>query len=687
MVAVFVQGAGWQRSDPEIEPEVQMNLQTFGLKIPERVICDADRYEGYSSECHGYIKIEIINDTLVDLDDFFFGEKAVWRWESDEMEEEDLLERHPKDDILLKPTTELEPPYRLRITNSDYRSIGTIKSNPILEHKTAEIEIYQNEVEEFDIQRYNSEDGNYSSSFTISNPFPIPMDFTINGEGIRVDGRNKYEYTWGCDITQEPRFVVKCQAEGYTQVVLPKISTVTSDFIADSSSVNNGLNLQLNGEFTVDDFHNLMVNSELQRATTNERFPYLMEYNRVNSKLEIIQGENANEVRLSFPELEPGKYRFQAAFSILGTEFSFEQMIADVLPPPINLDLLFLTRQRHYVLELDLAVKVENSLSDIASFNFQDLNFDGGDINYLYFDCSEKRHQGHPILKIELPLFDEQTTDWLRQGGRLSVSLVAQHKSGLMAKTKISWSVFSSGTIITCLGLHAPDPDDKKSVYYGEQKNFPSGTVWCKYIPRFSRFSMDDNEMVHESHEIESVFLHRGKGDVRFIDTRSVGRYSKPSKRQTRKSLNNLDNCIIEFQNLENKDLIDRFSELIFIIDDKYWYPAKYFVYKREGSNLQRVFYPMDYEKGRTLRKSLKHLDTDFQHQNKQRNSCYSTTQEFSGSSYSTRQNGTLEFSIDRVKITDLKHNITPIQTRKEILEEIVDLELRLADERQRRGE
>lgn len=655
----FVHGVGWQREEPDIEHEPEMKKQHISIQIPERVVCTAEEVVGFSNEYPSMIEVKIEADLLFDWSDVFHGHGSVWRWVS--VHQTNLEGRnvelpvdnktHQNGRVFLHCPTPEHLPYILQVRNQGIQ----FQSNELLEYTPPELKVEFND--DFSSICFDEDSNEYVGEYDLYNPFPFDLNLKVEGESVEILKRSSVTMNWSSGLDDIPSVNVECELLNYEDIFELNIHLDEEDLI-DSVMINGQqLEIVLEDGFTYEHVERCFQECVIQKREPNENF-----YNQVNGNPEISQGQEANVVLFSFNDLDPGTYQVTIPMIILGSEFN---LCSDLIisTPPVEIQFGIESRQVHNILITRLVIENNCETISLQDMEFFDLEFNEGSYrDVVYYEFEKSTENNNLTFTITFPLYDRKTIGWIDRGGSFNLTLAIRDEFNILHTHKIYHNAKDSAGEIGAIALHAPDYRIKPHVvWFGAEKNYPKNTYWCK----FNFFGLG----------IQKLRIHQGRGDVNFVlGTRTVGNYQKAKLEKECKLGTSEKSFILEFKN-QKTDLVERFSELIFIVNDKHWFKAENYCNIKDKL-WERPYMPNEYEPADidTMYLDTENMLSQIESMNELKGTSYKgkNTNSFVPIDVSTAQ---FDQSGEGGTFTTLNTHKQSRKTRRKLLEKIRELE------------
>ena len=382
---------------------------------------------------------------------------------------------------------------------------------------------------------------------------------------------------WRSGLDDIPSVNVECEMLNYEETFELNIQLDEEDLIDGVMIDGQQLEIVLVDGFTYEHVEHCIYECVIQK-----REPHGNIYNQVNGSPEISQGQETNVVLFSFNDLDPGTYQVTIPMIILGSEFD---LCSDLIisTPPVEIQFGIESRQVHNIIITRLVIENHCETISLQDMEFFNLEFNEGSYrDVVYYEFEKSTENNKLTFTITFPLYDRKTIGWMVRGGTFNLTLAIRDEFNILHAHKIYHNVKESAGEISAIALHAPDYRRKPHVvWFGVDRNYPKNTYWCKF------------ELV--GLDIQKLRIHQGRGDVNFVlGTRTVGSYQKAKLEKECKLGKSEKSFILEFKN-QKTDLVERFSELIFIVNDKHWFKAEN--YCNIIDNLwERPYMPNEYE-------------------------------------------------------------------------------------------
>ena len=595
MPARFVEGVGWQRINPVNDESVTMHLQTFDISIPERAVCNINEYTGFSDRRMGHIELNIENTYLVDLDHVLSSEDgAVWRWVSEVQRNihlgaanqplESTEQIISSGSYLLRPPLNMIPcRIQFRNNNYDFRH----SSNLLNEVADEGITTDPSDCILFNFDSFDPETRTFSGEFDVHNPYPKDLDFSVDGESVQIEGRTSYTHDWSCEFLETLSFEITSEEIDFFNEIEMEFEFEHSQILEDATPIEKGMRFHIREGIYASEIVDL-CQPQLVRLSDGRE-------SRHEAQPQFAVDDESKTLEICYPDLPVGTWKIKLTLEIFGNAVLEEYQLDEVMNEPVAIELRIHTKQFHSSLDI-IIICVPKHYEFISSrrFKFDSLNFRGANRHAIPYESSEhypnrSGYGGESMLSLKIPLYDRKTISWLKDGGKLSVNFRCEHDDGSVGTYTIEHVVLSKNPIYA-MELIAPNNENKEEVLWGG--GFPENVVWYKFAP-YEMYGYKLNERGNvETNNVESIRVHRNP-NVRFVRPMQVMKYSKtPTEKMVKNPSYSLK---LQFKELK-QDLVQEFSELIFILNEKYWFEAKYFSYK-DSEDLFKTdtFYPQDY--------------------------------------------------------------------------------------------
>jgi len=597
--ARFVEGVGWQRINPVNDESVTMHLQTFDISIPERAVCNISEYTGFSDRRMGHIELNIENTYLVDLDHVLSSEDgAVWRWVSEVQRNihlgaanqplESTEQIISSGSYLLRPPLNMIPcRIQFRNNNYDFRH----SSNLLNEVADEGITTDPSDCILFNFDSFDPETGTFSGGFDVHNPYPKDLNFSVDGESVQIGGRTSYTHDWSCEFLEALSFEITSDEIDFFKEIGMEFEFEHSQILENPTPIEKGMRFHIREGIHASEVEGL-CRTKLVRLLDGREI-------RHEAQAQFTADDETKSLEIRYPDLPVGTWKIKLTLEIFGNAVLEEYQLDEVMNEPVPIEMIIKTKQFHSSLDIKiLCVPKHYEFISSRKFKFDSLNFRGifGHYNAIPYESSEHYLNGsglggQSILSLKIPLYDRKTIGWLKDGGKLSVNFRCIHDDGSVGTHTIEHVVLSKNPIYA-MELIAPNHENKTKVLWGEGRGFPKCVVWYVFHPyKIYGYKLDEKGNV-ETNDVESIRVHRNP-NVHFLRPINFSKYSKTHhEKRVKKPKFPL---ILQFTELK-QDLVQEFSNLIFILNEKYWFEAKYFSYTSSGDLFETdTFYPQDY--------------------------------------------------------------------------------------------